>query len=97
MSDTRGRTSEIHADMSSSEQVVSGFRKGFDRFADDFQRMDAVGRVRLGVDYNRFDEQFAARPVKHVTAGACRRPQAGRSNWAGFPALLRRSRRGPNH
>src|SRR5690606_29359720 len=38
---TRGRTSEIHADMSTSEQVVSGFRKDFDQFVADFQRMDA--------------------------------------------------------
>lgn len=41
VSDTRGRTSEIHADMSTSEQVVSGFRKDFDQFVADFQRMDA--------------------------------------------------------
>src|SRR5690606_37260446 len=40
VSDTRGRTSEIHADMSTSEQVVSGFRKDFDQFVADFQRMD---------------------------------------------------------
>ncbi|HLU19155.1 MAG TPA: methyl-accepting chemotaxis protein [Pusillimonas sp.] len=41
VSDTRGRTDEIHADMSSSEQVVSGFRNDFDRFVADFERMDA--------------------------------------------------------
>lgn len=41
VSDTRGRTDDIHADMSNSEQVVSGFRKDFNQFVADFERMDA--------------------------------------------------------
>lgn len=41
VSDTRGRTDEIHADISNSEQVVSGFSKDFQQFVTDFERMDA--------------------------------------------------------
>lgn len=41
VSDTRDRTDEIHADMSSSEQVVSGVKNNFDQFVVDFERMDA--------------------------------------------------------
>lgn len=41
VSDTRDRTDEIHADMSSSEQVVSAVKANFDQFVVDFERMDA--------------------------------------------------------
>lgn len=40
VTDTRGKTDQMHLDMSSSDQVVSQFTVSFDQFVKEFERMD---------------------------------------------------------